>query len=658
MSLAQNPTAAPVPTRPEDASPDAIRLEKAWWNHPPSSVWGWLTNVNHRSVGVRFIVTAFIFLLIAGVQALIMRTQLALPELNIITPQNFNGLFTMHGTTMLFLFAVPISQGMAVYLLPLLLGNRDMAYPRLGLFGYWTYLFAGLCLYASVALGEYPDSGWTAYPPLSTDFSPGRGLDWWSTAITFLEISALAGAVEIVVTVFKMRAPGMTLARMPLLVWGYLVMAFMMIFAMPAVLLATITLMLDRLVGTRFYDVFSGGDPIMYQHLFWFFGHPEVYIMFVPMLAVVATVVQAHSQRPAAGYTLTVMSFIGIGVLSFGLWVHHMFATGLPILGASYFSAASMLVAIPSGINVLAFLVTLWYGKVRYTAAFLHALGFILVFILGGFTGVMLAVAPFNVAVTDTYFVVAHLHYVIIGGVLFPFWAAFYHWFPKVTGRLLSEKLGKWSFAMTFIGFNVCFMPQHFLGFQGMPRRVYTYLEGTGWGALNMMSTIGAFILGIGTLLTVVNAIYALSRGKAAGNNPWNADTLEWATSSPPPTYNFRVLPVVRSRHPLWEDPELMAQQREQGADLGILAREEIDPDRREIMTTTFADAIPQGRELLPAPSIWPFLAAVATVVIFVGLMFTLWAFPVGCLLFFITMIGWHWPYPLTASKEEREAHS
>ncbi|MDO4263700.1 MAG: cytochrome c oxidase subunit I [Deinococcus sp.] len=648
---------APVPQvqTPEQAAPDVERLERGWFNS--TGIWGWFTAVNHRTMGVRFIVTAFVFMLIAGVQALMMRLQLAAPELNLITPEYYNGLFTMHGTTMLFLFAVPMAQGLAIYLLPLMLGNRDMAFPRLGAFGYWTYLFAGLSLYASVVLGEYPNSGWFAYPPLSTEFAPGRGMDWWSTAITFLEISALATAVEIVVTVFKTRAPGMSLARMPLFVWSVLVMAFMMIFAMPAVLLASITLMLDRLVGTRFYDVFTGGDPVLYQHLFWFFGHPEVYIMFVPMLGVVATVLQASARRPVVGYSLTVMSFIAIGVLSFGLWVHHMFTTGLPLLGASYFTASSMLVAIPSGINILAFLVTLWYGRVRYTAAFLHALGFVLVFLIGGLTGVMLAIAPFNWQVHDTYFVVAHFHYVLIGGVLFPVWAAFYHWFPKVTGRMLSERLGKWSFALTFAGFNLTFMPQHFLGFEGMPRRIYTYLEATGWGPLNALSTAGAFILGFGTLLTVVNAVYALTRGRAAGHNPWGADTLEWAVSSPPPTYNFRVLPVVRSRHPLWEDAALVQSQREEAADRGLLAREEIDPERREIMLTSLADASPQARELLPDPSPWPFFAAISVVVIFVGLIWTLWAFPVGVVMFYLSMMGWHWPFPLR-DKEKRRAHS
>lgn len=629
----------PVPS----ANPE--RLRRAWYN--PTGLWGFLTAVNHRIIGIRFVVTALAFLLLGGLAALLMRTQLAQPQLGVVSPDFYNQLFTLHGSTMMFLFAIPIMEGFAMYALPLMVGARDMAFPRLSAFGYWTYLLSGITLYVGFFTGQGADGGWFGYPPLTTDYSSGLRIDYWATAITFLEISALAAAIEIVVTVFKMRAPGMSLGRMPVFVWASLVMAFMMIFAMPAVLLASITIAMDRLIGTRFYDVTAGGDPILYQHFFWYFGHPEVYIMFIPALGIVATVITTFARKPLTSYTLVVVSIIAIGVLSFGLWVHHMYTTGLPLLGSAFFTAASMLVAIPSGIQIFSYISTLWRGTVRFTTSLWFALGFIFIFLIGGLSGVMVAVTPFDWQVHDTYFIVAHFHYVMIGGMVFPAFAALYYWFPKAAGKMLNEGLGKWNFWLMFIGFNVAFFPQHILGFLGMPRRVYTYLPGYSMGELNLISTIGAYILGIGVAVFLWNVIQSLAKGQPAGDNPWDAPTLEWATHSPPPQYNFRVLPVVRSRYPLWDEREPREPSEERSAELGLLTRDQFHPDRRETFGTSLADAEPESRIELPGPSIWPFLLSISVAIAVIGVMVNLWALPLGLLLAYVSLIGWHWPFPL-----------
>jgi cytochrome c oxidase subunit I+III len=619
------------------------RLKRTWYNLP--GLWGFLTAVNHRSVGLRFIVTAFIFLLLGGLQALVMRTQLAQSQLEVVSPDFYNQLMSMHGTTMMFLFAVPLVEGLAIYFMPLMIGARDMAFPKLNAFGYWTYLLAGLTLYVGFFTGQGADGGWFAYPPLTTEFSFGARLDYWSTAVTFLEISALVAAVEIIATVFKMRAPGMALNRIPVFVWSVLVMSFMILFAMPAVLLATLTLALDRLAGTRFYDVALGGDPVLYQHLFWFFGHPEVYLIFLPALGIIATVVPTFARRRLVGYTFVVLSLVSIGVLSFGLWAHHMYTTGLPLLGSSFFTVASVLVGIPSGIQIFCFIATLWQQPVRFTTSFWFALGFFFIFVIGGLTGVMLAIAPFDWQVHDSYFVVAHFHYVLIGGLLFPAFAGLYYWFPKPTGKLLSEKLGKLNFWLMFVGFNVAFFPQHIIGFLGMPRRVYTYLPDQGLDTLNLISTIGAYLFALGIGVTLWNVIQTLGRGRLSGSNPWDAPTLEWATTSPPPLYNFRDIPIVTSRDPLWNTEEPKGEER--AARLGEETREQVRIDRRENFGTTLMDALPESRIELPGPSIWPLLSSLSAAVAIIGAMVTLWAVPVGAFLFYITMIGWHWPFPL-----------
>jgi cytochrome c oxidase subunit I+III len=618
------------------------------WSAPPGW-YGWFATVNHKAVGMRFIVTAFVFFFLAGVSALIMRLQLAQPGLNILSSDAYNQLFTMHGTTMMFLFAVPVVEGLGIYLMPLMIGAREMAFPRLNAFGYWVFLLAGSMLYFGLLMGNAPDGGWFAYVPLTRkEFSHGPGLDYYAVGLTFLEIAALVAAVELIVTIFKQRAPGMTLNRMPLFVWAILVMAFMIVFAMPPLMLATLFLEMDRTLFTRFYDPLAGGDPFLWQHLFWFFGHPEVYIILLPALGVVSAIVPVFARKPLWGYTLLVLSTVVIGFHSFGLWVHHMFAGGLPLLGMSFFAAASMLIAIPSGVQILCWIVTMWGGRISLKTPFLYVIGFFIIFIIGGLTGPMLAAVPFDLQVHDTYFVVAHFHYVLLGGVVFPLLAAIYYWWPKMSGRMLSETLGRIAFVLIILGIHITFFTMHITGFIGMPRRVHTYLPGLGWDWPNLISTVGAFVMAAGFVVIVLDIVISLRWGRRAGDNPWGADTLEWAASSPPAQYNFREIPIARDRHPLWQvtaendpthDPDTEREWE------GVTLAE----DRREIMATQAVDAEPDARLIMGGPSIWPLMLAVALFLTFVGIMIHLAIVPAGLLLSYLAIVGWNWP-----SKEER----
>jgi len=616
------------------AEPIREGLERLW-ARPPGFV-GWLSAVNHRAVGARYIVTAGIFFLLAGIQALVMRAQLAQPGLELLTPEQYNQFFTMHGSTMMFLFAVPMMEGIGIYLIPLMIGARDMAFPRLNAFGYWVYLIAGTTLYIGFFFGHAPDAGWFNYPPFSsTAYSPGVGIDFWVTTITFIEVAALVAAVEILVTILKVRAAGMSMGRAPLFVWSQLIMAIMIIFAMPPLILASVMLGLDRMVGSHFFNAAAGGDPVLWQHLFWIFGHPEVYIILIPALGIVSAVITIFARRPIIGYTPIVASMVAIGFLSFGLWVHHMYAVGLPIMGLNFFAAASMMIAIPSGVQIFCWLATVWKGKPVLAAPMLYVLGFIFIFVLGGLTGVMVASVPFDWQVHDSHFIVAHMHYVLVGGVVFPLLAGFHLWYPKVTGYMLSERLSRWAFWIIFISFNVTFFPLHELGFRGMPRRVYTYLPDLGWGNLNLLATVAAFGLGIGFLIFLINLLWSPIRGRRAGPDPWGGDTLEWATESPPPLYNFAVLPVVHGRYPLWE-PAGLTDPRIQGMEL-------YDPEhpQRETLSTTIMDGEPHYRRPLPGPNIWPLGLALGLAVAAIGSMIDLWFVPFGAVLAFIAMVGW-----------------
>ena len=510
-----------------------------------------LSAVSHQAVGKRFIVTGFVFFLIAGVLALLVRTQLIVPGNTFLDAETYNQVFTMHGTLMMFLFAIPILGGFAVYLIPMMLGARDLIFPRLGAFGYWCYLFGGIILMSSFLFDAAPDGGWFMYTPLSsTEYSPGLAPDFWLIGITFAEIASVATAVELIAAILCARAPGMSLTKMPIFAWYILIFAFMIAVGFPPLIIGSVLLEAQRLLGLPFFDPAMGGDPLLWQHLFWLFGHPEVYIIFLPAAGMVATMLPTFVGRPLFGYGFVVAAVISMGFLSFGLWAHHMFATGLPILSLSLFSAASTMVAVPTGVQIFSFIATLAEGRPRLTVPMHFILGFLFIFVLGGLTGVMLASVPFNLQAHDSYFVVAHLHYVLIGGMVFPLFGAFYYWAPLFTGRMMSEVLGRWVFWLMFTGFNVTFLLMHLTGLRGMPRRIATYPEGIGWDRLNLLSTLGAYILAAGVLLFVVDVFRHRRVGPHAGRNPWGAGTLEWLYPLPNPNFNFHAIPPIPSREP------------------------------------------------------------------------------------------------------------
>ncbi len=652
------------------------RLTEAW-QRPPGFI-GWMSAVNHRAVGLRYIVTAFIFFIMAGILALLMRAQLAQPDLEILSPEAFNQFFTVHGAVMMFLFAIPMLEGLGIYFVPMMIGARDMAFPRLNAFGYWVYLFGGVILFIAFFMGRGPDAGWFNYPPLSgsgyspsaTDvsmtsigqFEAGRGIDFYLIAVTMLEVAALVAAVELIVTMFKFRAPGMSLNRMPLFCWASLVTAFMIIIAMPALMTVSVMLELDRKFGTTFFDTAAGGSSLLWQHLFWFFGHPDVYIMLLPAFGIISSIIAVAVARPMSGYLLVAMSTVAIGILSFGLWVHHMYAVGIALMGLSFFAAASMMITIPSGITVFAWIATIWKGALKINTAFLFAAGTIVVFVLGGITGVMVASPVFDWQVHDTYFIVAHFHYVIIGGVILPIFAGLFHWLPKITGRLLNESLGHWCFWLTFLGTHLTFFPMHQLGFDGMPRRVYTYLPEQGLGDLNFVATVGAFMMGAGALLFLINFAMTTWHGKIAGPDPWAGGTLEWRTESPPPAYGFATMPFISSRYPLWQQDTT-----DPPADRvpeGWRSFNDAPNGERTTYMTTMLEARPEGRAFLPAPTLQPFWVAVAVTLIFaaflpiVGFDTELLLIPVGVVLLYVLAVAWNWPSQPFARDEatDREA--
>ena len=597
---------ATLPPREEEL----LKLE---WEDKPG-IPGYIGTVDHKRIGLRYIYTSFVFFAVSGLFALVMRVQLARPDAHVLTPEAYNQLFTMHGTTMIFLFNTPVLAGFGNYLLPLMIGARDMAFPRLNAFSYWVFLFGGLSMYLGFAVGTAPDGGWFAYAPLTESaFSHGKGMDFWAIGVVFVGISTTVGAVNFLVTTFKCRAPGMSVSRIPIFVWGFVVFGFMVLFAVPSVTLAAGLLEFDRAFGTAFFRPAHGGSALLYQHLFWFWGHPEVYILFIPAAAMISQIIPVFARRALAGYFWVAASLVAIGFISFGVWVHHMFATGVPVLAMSFFSAASLVIAIPSGIQFFCWIATMWEGRVRLQTPMLFALGFLLLFLLGGITGVMVAVLPFDWQVTDSYFVVAHFHYVLNGAVVFPIFAAIYYWYPKVTGRLLSERLGRWSFWTMFIGFNITFFPMHILGLLGMPRRVYTYQSGLGWDALNLVASIGGFIFALGVLMTFVNVWRSHRRGAPAGDDPWDADSLEWATSSPPGEYNFVAIPIVTSRHPLWDQRPLPV------ADEGPYGPE--GALERAIPITGGLGAEPEAVLRVPHETALPFWVALGLTGFFLGLL-------------------------------------
>ena len=581
------------------AIPHALRQHELVHAGEGTGVWSWVTTVDHKRIGILYGVTAFAFLVVGGVEALIIRLQLARPHGAVVGAETFNALFTMHGTTMVFLAIMPLNAAFFNYMIPLMIGARDVAFPRLNALSYWILLLGGLFLNASFLVGAPPNGGWFGYANLTTrQFSPGPEIDFWMLSLQILGASSIMAAVNFIVTILNMRAPGMTLMRMPLFVWMSLVVQFLIVLAFPPITVGLIFLMFDRFFGTHFYDVAAGGDLHLWQHLFWIFGHPEVYILILPAFGIVSEVLPTFSRKPLFGGQVMIYSGVLIGFFGFGVWSHHMFAAGMGPVADAFFAISTMLIAIPTGVKIFNWLATMWGGTIRATVPFHYAAGLVALFTIGGLSGVMHASPPVDLQQTDTYFVVAHFHYVLIGGSLFGILAGASYWWPKMTGRLLDERLGRLGFWVLFAGFNLTFFPQHYLGAIGMPRRIYTYAAGTGWGFWNFWSTVGAFGIAFGVFLFAVNALLSLRRGPPAGADPWDGRTLEWRTSSPPPAHDFDEIPPVYSRDSFW--------------------REKYGDSRGRKPTPRPAAPDPHGIHM-PAPSHWPIVIALGIVVAAVG---------------------------------------
>jgi cytochrome c oxidase subunit I+III len=592
------PTSGP---RPEAE----VKALETIWCAPKG--WQWITAINNNYVGVYYVGAAMLFFVLAGILAVLMRTQLAVPLNGLLPVETYNQLFTVHGTMMMFLFAVPAVEALSVLLLPQMLGARDLPFPRLSAYAFWAYLIGGLAFFSSLFFGLAPNGGWFMYPPLSSiAYSPGINADFWLLGIGFIEISAIAGAIEIIVGVLRNRAPGMTLDKLPIFAWAMLIFAGMIIIAFPSVILATTLMELERVFGWPFFDSLKGGDPLLWQHLFWFFGHPEVYIIFLPAAGAMSTMIPALARTPLVGHTAVVLAILATGFISFGVWAHHMFTTGMPTISTSYFSAASMAVSIPAGIQVFAWIATIGAGRMRYSVAGLFVLGAIITFVMGGLTGVMVAMVPFDWQAHDSYFIVAHLHYVLIGGMVFPFFAAIYYWLPMSSSRPLSERLGKWVFWLMFTGMHVTFLPMHLSGLMAMPRRVFTYLPGRGLEIPNLISTVGAVLTAVGVLLWVIDMIRNFRPfGQGVVGNPNDAPGLEWV---PTGLYSVRSVPVVTSLYPLWEQKNLI-----RDVEAGRYFLPNAPTGGRETLVTSTLNAEPQYLQRMPTPSPWHVWAAVFT---------------------------------------------
>ncbi|WP_157265687.1 cytochrome c oxidase subunit I [Azohydromonas aeria] len=627
----------------------ALRLHRALdaaWNVPPG--WrGWLVSVNHSDIGRRFIVASFVFFAIGGLLAMLMRAQLATPGSAFVTAPVYAQLFTMHGTLMMFLFAIPMFEGFALYLLPKLLGARDMAFPRLSAYGWWCYLFGGTLLVLSLLAGVAPASGWFMYTPLSSrTYAPGINADVWLLGVTFVEVSAVCAAVEIAVSILKVRSPGMSLARLPVMAWYLLATALMMLVGFPPLILGSVLLEVERAFGWPFFDPLRGGDPLLWQHLFWLFGHPEVYIIFLPAAGIVSTVLPVMARVPLMGYAWVVAAVLTLAFLSFGLWVHHMFTVGIPHMALGFFSAASLLVAVPTAVQVFAWLGTLWAGCPRMQLPMLYLVGFFVVFVLGGLTGVMLAVVPFDWQAHDSHFVTAHLHYVLVGGFVFPLLAGAYYWLPHFTGNRSAYGLGKAAFWLIFIGFNATFFLMHLTGLLGMPRRVETYPADAGWTGLNLLSSVGSFVMAFGFALFAIDVVLTLALGRRARRDPWDATTLEWAMPTPAPSYNFASLPQVNHREPLAHDgalPLTLAQGQ------GFLGRAR--GRLRETLGVEMASGRVEQLVLLPGNTALPIVTAAVTGLFFLSLLFKLyWAAPLCVAV--LVVLAWRWAWALDRSRD------
>jgi len=610
-------------------------LERIWGTRPG---WGRLAAVNHNVIGVRFMLTALVFFAIGGILAMLIRTQLASAESVFMDAKTYAQVFTMHGSIMMFLFAIPFFEGMAIYLLPKLLGSRDLAFPRLGAYGYWCYLFGGLILIGALIGGVAPDSGWFMYTPLSSSvYAPGINSDVWLLGITFVEISALSAAVEIIVTIMKIRAAGMSIDRIPIFAWYMLVVATMMLVGFPPLILGSILLEVERAFDLPFFDPTRGGDPLLWQHLFWLFGHPEVYIIFLPAAGAISTILPVLAGTPLAGYRMIVAAIVSMAFLSFGLWVHHMYTVGIPHVALSFFSAASALVAVPTAIQIFAWLATIAQGRPRFSIPMLHIFGFFFVFVIGGLTGVMLAMVPFDWQAHDTHFVVAHLHYVLVGGFVFPMLAMAYYWVPHLSGKQPVQHLSHAAFWMVFIGFNVTFFFMHLTGLLGMPRRIFEYPADFGWETLNFISSMGSFLMAMGFALVALDFILLFKFGRPFRRNPWRAGTLEWAMPTPPPSYNFASIARIDNRADLL-DPDKIGPRLAAGRGyLGIPRH-----DRMEVLGVDPVSGEPDQIVELPRQTYLPLWTALATGAFFLLMLFKLyWFIPVALAAVIVCFWGW-----------------
>ncbi|MDB5550478.1 MAG: cytochrome [Rhizobium sp.] len=607
--------ADPLPEDERKAQEERLR---AVWVSPKG--WRYWTSVNNTQIGLWYGTAAMIFMLFGGVLALLMRVQLAVPKNDFLSADLFNQAFTLHGTVMMFLFAVPIFEAVAIFLLPSMLGARELPFPRLSAFGFWSFVLGGVFVCGSIFFNAAPNTGWFMYPPLATDKQySGIGADIWLLGLSFIEVASIAAAVELIVGIMKCRAPGMRINLMPLFAWYLLIVAGMILFAFPPLIAGDILFEMERMFDWPFFDAARGGDPLLWQHLFWIFGHPEVYIIFLPAIALMAMIVPTFSQRPIVGYTWIVLAAVGTGFLSFGLWVHHMFTTGLPQISLAFFSAASEAVAIPTGVQIFVFIATMLAGRAILSVPMLFGAGGLAIFVIGGLTGAMVALVPFDWQAHETYFVVAHMHYVLIGGMLFPVVAGIYYYFPLINAKHLSERWGKVAFWLMFSGFNIAFFPMHITGLRGMPRRIFTYPESVGWDRLNLISTIGAFIFASGVAIIVIDVLWPKHRRPKSEVNPWNSGTLEWI-SEPEENWGVRSVPVIKSRYPLWDQPNLM-----EDIKAGRFYLPDAREGRRETLVTSVLDAEPQLLLRVAGTSYLAIVSALSLGGVFIALTFHWW---------------------------------
>lgn len=640
-------TSAPVQElSSKDRETQDAQLRKIW--RTPSG-WRYWTSVNNTEIGLWYGSAAFIFMLFAGVLALMMRIQLAVPNNDFLSADMFNQAFTLHGTVMMFLFAVPIFEAVAIFLLPSMLGARELPFPRLAAFGFWSFTLGGVFVCGSIFFGAAPNTGWFMYPPLATDKEySGIGADIWLLGLSFIEVASIAAAVELIVGIMKCRAPGMRINMMPLFAWYLLIVAGMILFAFPPLIAGDILFEMQRMFDWPFFDARRGGDPLLWQHLFWIFGHPEVYIIFLPAIALMAMIVPTFAQRPIVGYSWIVLAAVGTGFLSFGLWVHHMFTTGLPQISLAFFSAASEAVVIPTGVQIFVFIATMLAGRVIFSVPMLFGAGGLAIFIIGGLTGVMVALVPFDWQAHDTYFIVAHLHYVLIGGMLFPVVASIYYYYPLLGARHLSERLGKNAFWLMFCGFNIAFFPMHLAGLRGMPRRVFTYPADIGWNWLNLISSVGAFIFATGVALVVIDVLRPKHRQPRGEQNPWNSGTLEWI-SEPEETWGVRSIPIIRSRYPIWDQPGLIEEIK-----AGRYYLADTRDGARETLVTSVLDAKPVQCLRVGGTSVLNIVSAFALGAMFVALTFHWWIMTaVSALVALAAIIAWLWTGTAAIPNEE-----